>query len=99
MGKKMRRQIDICCVTSNDASAEADKYAIMAIGYGQAQLSLASLPSPPQGNVRAGPEPMARPELADLSNSKKASRTIPAGRSKNGVAHYVPLSALAYQTI
>jgi len=42
---------------------------------------------------------MAKSELADLSNPKKASWTIPAQRSKNGVAHFVPLSPLSCTTI
>jgi integrase len=42
---------------------------------------------------------MARSELADLSNPKKASWTVPAQRSKNGVAHVVPLSPLSCTTI
>jgi integrase len=42
---------------------------------------------------------LARSELSDLDAPDKAAWLVPAARSKNGRAHFVPLSSLARETI
>ena len=42
---------------------------------------------------------LARSELSDLDVSEKATWVVPAARTKNGRAHYVPLSDLARETV
>ena len=41
----------------------------------------------------------ARSELSDLDEPEKAAWVVPAARTKNGRAHYVPLSNIACETI
>ena len=42
---------------------------------------------------------LARSELSDLDAPEKAAWVVPAARTKNGRAHYVPLSNIACETI
>jgi integrase len=42
---------------------------------------------------------LARSELSDLEEAEKAAWVVPAARTKNGRAHYVPLSSLSRETI
>jgi integrase len=58
-------------------------------------LRLALLTGSRSGEV-AG---LARSELSDLDTPDKAAWLVPASRSKNGRAHYVPLSDLAWETV